>query len=96
MAIKLISDSKQWDDFIDRSICGLIYHKWDFLKIVERYTNFDLLSYGVFKGATLICIFPLFYKKINGLKCLFSPPPSVRNTLPGICYTSKLRRPKTR
>lgn len=75
MAIKTITNSKQWDSFVDNSPYGLIFHKWDFLKLAEKYTGYQFLPYGVFKGDRLICVFPLFYKKILGVKLLFSPPP---------------------
>ena len=75
MAISYITDQIQWDNFIDSSSHGLLYHKWDFLKLTEKYTGYELLPYGIYKGEELICVFPLFYKKIAGIKLLFSPPP---------------------
>jgi hypothetical protein len=75
MTIKLMDDKQLWDKFIDNSPNGLLYHKWDFLKLIEKYTLYKLMSYGIYKGNTLISVFPLFYKNIKGLKCLFSPPP---------------------
>jgi len=75
MAIKLIEDQPLWDRFVDRSPTGFVFHKWHFLKLLERYTAFRLLPYGIYKGEELICLFPLFYKKLMGLKLLFSPPP---------------------
>ena len=76
MAIKLIKDKEIWDKFVDQSNDGLLFHKWDFLKIMEKYTNSKLLSYGIYNGDALICIFPLFFKRYKGLKMIFSPPPS--------------------
>lgn len=75
MAIKQITDRNQWDRFVNESPCGLVYHKWDFLKLAEKYTRYQFLPYGIFKGEQLICVFPLFYKKILGVRLLFSPPP---------------------
>lgn len=75
MAICYITGQIQWDSFIDNNPHGLLYHKWDFLKLTEKYTGYELLPYGIFKGAQLICVFPLFYKRIAGVKLLFSPPP---------------------
>ena len=75
MAICTITDQIQWDSFIDDSSQGLLYHKWNFLKLTEKYTGYQLLPYGIYKGEQLICVFPLFYKKIAGIKLLFSPPP---------------------
>ncbi len=75
MAINYITDQIQWDGFVDDNPHGLLYHKWEFLKLTEKYTGYQLLPYGIYKGERLICVFPLFYKRIAGVKLLFSPPP---------------------
>ena len=75
MAISLITDQRLWDDFIDRSNHGLIFHKWDFLRIMEKYSGYALLPFGIYKGDMLTCVFPLFFKKELGMKLVFSPPP---------------------
>jgi hypothetical protein len=76
MVIKLVEDKDIWDRFVDNSKDGLLFHKWDFLKIMEKHTNCELLSYGIYdKSNTLICIFPLFFNSSKGLKMVFSPPP---------------------
>lgn len=75
MAVTTITDKALWDKFIDESPFGLLFHKWDFLHIIEKHTGYQLLPYGIYKGDLLIAVFPLFYKKIMGLKTLFSPPP---------------------
>ncbi|MGI5970632.1 MAG: GNAT family N-acetyltransferase [Oscillospiraceae bacterium] len=75
MAVRLITDKNLWDGFIDSSPYGLVFHKWDFLKLAEKHTGYKLLPYGIYKGEQLVCVFPLFYKKILGVRQLFSPPP---------------------
>lgn len=55
-------------------------HKWDFLKIIERYSNYKLLTYGIYEKDELMCIIPFFLKHIFFIKLLFSPPP--RMSLP--------------
>jgi hypothetical protein len=75
MAIEYINDQKMWDKFIDDSPHNLIYHKWEFLKITEKYTGYKFLPCGIYKGEQLISVFPLFLKNILGIKFLFSPPP---------------------
>jgi hypothetical protein len=75
MAISLLTNQDQWDRLVDDSPHGLLYHKWDFLQLVEKYTGYKLLPYGVYKGEQMICVFPLFYKKAFGIKLVFSPPP---------------------
>lgn len=75
MAIKLIDEKSLWDQFVDNSPQSFLFHKWDFLKLIEKYTAYKLLPYGIYKGEELICIIPLFYRRIMGVKLLFSPPP---------------------
>jgi hypothetical protein len=81
MGIEIIEDKEIWDNFVDKSPYGMLFHKWDFLKIAEKYSNFKLLAYGIYKGEALIALFPMFYKKRNGLNLIFSPPPKT-----GIAY----------
>ena len=50
MAISIIDDSELWDRTVDQSPYGLLFHKWDFLKIAEKHTGWKLLPYGVYKG----------------------------------------------
>lgn len=75
MSIEMIKDKELWDKFIDTSPYGLLFHKWDFLNIIEKHTGYKLLPYGIYKGEELVAIFPLFFKKFKGLKTIFSPPP---------------------
>lgn len=75
MTVELIESKETWDKFVDESPYGLIYHKWDFLKLTEKYTGFSLLPYGVFHGSILIGLFPLFYRNMGTFRSVFSPPP---------------------
>lgn len=75
MTVRVITDKKLWDKFIDDSPYGLLFHKWDFLKTIEKHTGYKLMTYGVYKGTELICVFPLFMRKYMGMKMVFSPPP---------------------
>ncbi|WP_292490545.1 hypothetical protein [Methanoculleus sp. 10] len=75
MTAGLIDDADTWDTFVNESVSGRLFHKWDFMKITEKHTGFTFLPYGIFRGNELICIFPLFKKQIHGLTILLSPPP---------------------
>lgn len=75
LTIELIQDGQIWDEFVDESPYGLLFHRWDFLKVVERHTGYQLRSYGVYKGEKLLGLFPLYYRKSGGVRMLFSPPP---------------------
>lgn len=75
MTAGLIDDADTWDTFVNESISGRLFHRWDFMKITEKHTGFTFLPYGIFRGNELICIFPLFKKQMHGLTILLSPPP---------------------
>ncbi|CAJ35720.1 GNAT family N-acetyltransferase [Methanocella arvoryzae] len=75
MTIELIDDKQLWDDFVEASPYGLLFHRWEFLKLIEKHSGYKLLPYGVYLGNELICVFPLFLRKYPGLKMVFSPPP---------------------
>lgn len=75
MQILTIDDSSIWDDFIDRSPYGTIFHKWGFLETIEKHTGYTLLPYGMYVKDQLVCIFPAFLKSNYGVNIILSPPP---------------------
>ncbi len=75
MTVELIESRELWDKFVDESPHGRVFHKWDFLKIVEKYSGYILLPCGIFRGSILIGIFPLFFQNKIIFKTVFSPPP---------------------
>lgn len=75
MTAKLIADKDLWDDFVNKSPYGLLFHRWDLLKTIEKHSSYQLLTYGIYSGEELICVFPLFVRNFLGFKMVFSPPP---------------------
>jgi hypothetical protein len=75
MTIEVLADSKRWDEFVDKSRYGMLFHKWDFLKIAEKHTGYTLYPYGIYKGSELIAVFPVFVKRHMGMGMVYSPPP---------------------
>ena len=49
MAVELLEDKGRWDQFVEASPQGSLFHKWDFLKIVERHSKYRIPA--------LLCIF---------------------------------------
>ena len=90
MSVKIIDDSSLWDSFVDESPHGVLFHKWEFLKIIEKYSGYTLLPFGIFekKDKNLFCLFPLFYRKRLGMKMIFSQPP-----MSGIPFIGLLMNP---
>jgi len=75
MVVELLDDKKRWDQFVETSPQGLLFHKWDFLKAVERHSKYQFLPYGVYLGEELRCIFPFFMVRSRGVTVMRSPPP---------------------
>jgi len=76
MTVELLEDKKRWDQFVETSPQGLLFHKWDFLKTVERHSKYQFLPYCVYSGEELRCIFPFFIWRDRPLTYLCSPPPA--------------------
>jgi len=75
MTVSRVDDRDTWDAFIDDSPSGLLFHKWDYLHLTAKHTGSTLLPYAVYKGEELICVFPLFSRRMHGVSAVFSPPP---------------------
>lgn len=82
MSIEYVSDKIMWDRFIDESPNSLLFHKWDFLKLVEKYTGYELFPYFIYSGKEPIAAIPLFYTRMKGLKFVYSPPRSTQSYIP--------------
>ena len=75
MPVEVVSDKEAWDTFVDAAPSGLLFHRWDFLKVTGRWTGYTVLPYGIYRGEELIAVCPLFHKRICGLSIVLSPPP---------------------
>jgi hypothetical protein len=82
MSIEFISDKVTWDRFMDRSPNSLLFHKWDFLKLVEKYTGYELFPYFISRGEEPIAAIPIFYIIKKGLKFAYSPPQTTLSYIP--------------
>jgi hypothetical protein len=60
----------------------MLFHRWDFLKIIEKYTGYRLLTCGIYKGEELVSILPLYYKRKKGLSFVYSPPQTTLSYVP--------------
>ena len=75
MVVELFEDKKRWDQFVETSPQGLLFHKWDFLKTVERHSKYKFLPYCVYSGEQMRSICPFFIGRDHGLTVMCSPPP---------------------
>jgi len=66
---------KKWDEFVDSTQMGTIFHKINWLRAAESHTKSKFYPLIGYKGEELIAIFPIFYIRKHFLKMVFSPPP---------------------
>jgi hypothetical protein len=95
MAVELLDDKKLWDQFVENSPQGLLFHKWDFLKTVERHSRYQFLPYGVYVGEELRCVFPFFITRDRlGLTHMLSPPPHAQIPYLGFAFDPSVQAGK--
>lgn len=74
MSIEIINDKRLWDDFVDSSLNGTLFHKWDFLNIIEYHSGMKLVRYAIYKGDEMLALFPIYIGKKTILNMVMSPP----------------------
>lgn len=79
MNIKIATeeDKDLWDSIAEKSSHSTVFHRWAFLKIIEKYSGTKLYPLIGLNGTTPIGIYPLFYEKKLFLRMVYSPPPHV-------------------
>lgn len=82
MIMRRIDGKDTWDRFVDESPDGLLFHRWDLLKIVEKYTGYRLYTYGIYRNDRLFGVIPFFLRVRGGLRMMLSPPPTRKANLP--------------
>ena len=75
--IELLTQNKssEWNEFVDESPNGTLFHSWDWLLITERHTKTKLSPLMVKKDGVPLGVIPLFFQKKGILRMVFSPPP---------------------
>lgn len=81
-----VTDKALWDRFVDESPNAQLFHKWDFLRIQEKYTGYRLYPCGIYHGDELISIIPLFHKKKKGFNFVYSPPQAKLSYIPYMSF----------
>ncbi|MBA7636692.1 hypothetical protein ES703_44313 [subsurface metagenome] len=76
MRINIVSeqDLNLWNAIVDASQHGTIFHRWEWLKIVEKHSKSKLHPLIGFEGNEPVGILPLFYSRRWLLRMVFSPP----------------------
>lgn len=75
ISLSLCKDASLWDEIVERSAHGKLFHRWQWLKIAEKYTGHQLLPLIGYQHAEPVVICPLFLKKTRWYSVVTSPPP---------------------
>jgi len=67
-------DRELWDELVERSPHGTIFHTWKFLEIVEKHTKSRLYPIIGLRGTTPVGVYPLFLQKKLFTNVVLSPP----------------------
>jgi len=94
MSVEIIESKKEWDEFIDDSYNGMLFHKWDFLKIAEKHSKMKLYTYGIYKGNTLVAVLPLYVIKKGFFKIALTQPPRTAIPYSGFVLSSDFKNLK--
>ena len=71
------SYADEWDQIVNDSPYGTIFHTWKWLEIAANHSGFVMHPLvGYVKGEP-VGLFPLFHRKVYGINFAFSPPPHV-------------------
>jgi len=79
-------DAVEWNNFIEKSHYGTIFHTWEWLKIAEKYSISKIFNTPIkcklyplmgYHGKELVTIFPLFRYKYFYYDLVTSPPRGV-------------------
>lgn len=68
---------EKWNTYVNRSEQGTIFHRYEWLKTVERHSSASLHTYIGMKGETVIGLFPFYKMKKGPFKVIFSPLPGM-------------------
>lgn len=66
---------KDWNNWVDASENGTLYHYHEWLMAMENHSATKLIPLVIYRGKNIAGIFPVFLKKTTFLNFIFSPPP---------------------
>ena len=71
----MCKDTSLWDEIVERSAHGQLFHRWQWLKIAEKHTGHRLLPLIGYQNAEPVVICPIFLKQGRLYSVVTSPPP---------------------
>jgi hypothetical protein len=90
-------ERERWNEFVSQSPHGTIFHRLEFLRVLERQTDATLHLLIGYKSEEVRGIFPLFERSVGPVRLLFSPPPGmgVPYLGPALLNFGKMKQRKT-
>lgn len=67
----------EWNQIINESSHGTIFHNWDWLTIAGKHSGFTLHPLVGYAGGNPVGVIPLFQRNVFGINMVLSPPPHV-------------------
>lgn len=85
-----------WDDLVDRSPHGTVFHQLDALRLLAARSGTTLHPLVGYAGQEPVGLFPVFAKRVGPVATAFSPPPDLRIPYlgPALANVAKLKRRK--
>lgn len=77
---------ERWDDWIERSPQGCVFHRRPALSAQERHSGARLRPLVGYKGEEPVGVFPVFELRKGPVPTAFSPPPGIRVSYLGPAY----------
>ncbi len=68
-------DAHAWDNLIESSPQGSLFHQWKWLRITERHTSTKLYPLMGMHDNVPVAVLPLFCQKKGFIRMAYSPPP---------------------
>lgn len=90
------ADIERWNDYVERSPHGSVFHRYDFLRVLADHSGGELYPLIGYKGQEPVGLFPVFELKRGPVSAVFSPPPQlgVPHLGPALLNYEKLKQRK--
>jgi len=73
--LQIANEKDLWNQIVESSPHGTIFHTWNWLKIVEKHSGAKLFPLVGYRGSTPVGVYPVFRLKKKIFRMVFSPPP---------------------
>ena len=83
--LKITDGQEEWNSLLERCPQKTIFHTWQWLRIVEKYTKTRLYPLVGLAGTTPIGVYPVFHQRKGRANLVYSPPPGA-----GLLYLGPL------